>query len=63
MDAIWVEMIAFFHIYVSIEFYFRINSSTCNETFKKFLEPIVKGYEEDDDDDSSLVTDISPSIA
>jgi len=54
----------YFHIHYCIEFcfiYFRLNSSTCTETFKKFLEPILKDYEQDDD--SSLVTDISLSTS
>jgi len=28
---------------------YGLNSSTCSETFKKFLEPILKDYEQDDD--------------
>jgi hypothetical protein len=54
----------YFHIYCCIEFCFicfRLNSPICSETFKKFLEPILKDYEQDDD--SSLVTDISPSTS
>ncbi len=61
MDAIWVEKIIFMVMIASDFIYFRLNSPTCTETFKKFLEPILKDYEEADD--SSLVTDISPSTS
>jgi hypothetical protein len=59
MDAIWVEKIIFLVIVVLI--YFRLNSPTHAETFKKFLEPTLKLYEEDDDE-SVLTTDAPSSI-
>ncbi|UJR35532.1 hypothetical protein I4U23_028286 [Adineta vaga] len=41
---------------------YGLNSPTCNEAFKKFLEPIMKSYEEDDDT-SSAITNTSSTTS
>ncbi len=61
MDAIWVEKRLYFD-WISFFVYFRLNSPTCCEVFKTYLEPLVKDYEPNDDD-VPLVTDISSSTS
>lgn len=53
MVTIWVDEYFFFsYVFFVINLFlliYRLNSPTCSETFKKFLEPILKVYDENDD--------------